>query len=194
MSGTVRYVDEPAQRLTRSEFHAWADAQPHGKFERHSGVVIALAPERSNHVRLKATAWRLLREGIIAGRLPCEAFSDGMTVEIGVDDDFVPDAIVRCGFSFLGNVTVVPDPLIVVEVLSPSTSVTDRTEKLAAYFRLPSIQHYLIVWSDRIRVVHHRRDDDTVATATYTTGAIALDPPGLSLDVAELYAEVGDLG
>ena len=34
---------------------------------------------------------------------------------------------------------------IVVEVLSPSTSATDRTTKLEKYFRLPSAQHYLIV-------------------------------------------------
>jgi Uma2 family endonuclease len=193
VSDRLTVADEPVQRLNRVDFHTWADAQPRGRFERHGGIVIAMAPERTNHARLKATAWRLLREGIITAGLPCEAFPDGMTVEIGDDHDFEPDAIVRCGFPRLGNVTEVPDPLIVVEVLSPSTSATDRTTKLGAYFRLPSVQHYLIAWSDRIRVVHHRRDGDTIATMPHTAGTIVLDPPGLMLDVVELYAEASDL-
>ena len=82
-----------------------------------------------------------------------------------------------------------PDPLIVVEVLSPSTSATDRSEKLEKYFRLPSVQHYLIVWADRRRVVHHRRDGGSVATSVHTEGTIALDPPGMLFDVIALYAE-----
>lgn len=195
MSDRLAPLDEPAQRLSRTAFRAWASAQPRGRYERHGGVVIAMAPERSTHARLKATAWRLLRAGIIATGLPCEAFPDGMTIETGEDDDFEPDAIVRCGDRLPGDATVVLDPLIIVEVLSPSTATTDRTTKFAGYFRLPSVQHYLIVWSDRIRVVHHRRGEDgAIETRAITDGAIALDPPGFSLDVAELYAEAGDFG
>jgi Uma2 family endonuclease len=130
-----------------------------------------------------------LRQGIQAGRLPCEAITDGAGVEIGGDDDFEPDAIVRCGERLADDATKVPDPLIVVEVLSPSTSATDRTTKLEKYFRLPSVQHYLIVWADRRRVVHHRRDGASVATSVHTEGAITLDPPGMLFDVAALYAE-----
>ena len=182
-------IDEPPQRLSRAEYRAWADAQPRGRFERHSGVVVAMAPERAGHARLKAAAWLLLRASIQTNRLPCEALTDGMTVEIGGDDDFEPDAIVRCGERLADDTTRVPDPLIVVEVLSPSTSATDRSEKLEKYFRLPSVQHYLIVWADRRRVVHHRRDGGGVATSVYTEGTISLDPPGMLFDVIALYAE-----
>lgn len=179
------------QRLSRAEYRAWTTAQPRGRFERHSGVVVAMAPERLVHNRLKAAAWLLLRQGIQTNRLPCEALTDGMTVEIGGDDDFEPDAIVRCGERLSnGDTTTVPDPLIVVEVLSPSTSATDRAEKLEKYFQLPSVQHYLIVWSDRIRVVHHWRAESRVETTVHTAGAITLDPPGMLFDVPALYAEV----
>ena len=150
-------IDEPPQRLSRAEFHTWVAAQPRGRFERIGGVVVAMAPERLVHARLKAAAWLLLRQGIQANRLPCEAFPDGAGVEIGEDDDFEPDVMVHCGERLAGDATKVPDPLILVEVLSPSTSATDRTTKLEKYFRLPSVQHYLIVWADRRRVVHHRR-------------------------------------
>jgi Uma2 family endonuclease len=184
-------IDEPPQRLSRAEYRAWAAAQPRGRFERHSGVVVAMAPERLAHVRLKAVAWLLLRQGIQVNRLPCEALVDGVGVEIDEDDDFEPDAIVRCGERLADNATKVPDPLIVVEVLSPSTSATDRTTKLEKYFRLPTVQHYLIVWADRPRVVHHRRVASGVETAVHTESTITLDPPGLLFDVAALYAEAG---
>jgi|KBSMisStaDraftv2_1062788.scaffolds.fasta_scaffold140137_3 Uma2 family endonuclease len=182
-------IDEPPQRLSRAEYRAWADAQPRGRFERHSGVVVAMAPERAIHALLKVHAWLLLRQSVQVHRLPCQVFPDGMTVEIGGDDDFEPDAIVRCGERLADDTTRVPDPLIVVEVLSPSTSATDRSEKLEKYFRLPSVQHYLIVWADRRRVVHHRRDGGSVATSVHTEGTIALDPPGMLFDVIALYAE-----
>jgi Uma2 family endonuclease len=185
----LRPIDEPPQRLSRAEYRAWAAAQPHGRFERHSGVVVAMAPERAVHALLKANAWLLLRQSVQAHRLPCQVFPDGMTVEIDEDDDFEPDAIVRCGDRLADDLTTVPDPLIVVEVLSPSTSATDRTTKLEKYFRLPTVQHYLIIWADRRRVVHHRRAGGSVETAAHTEGAITLDPPGMLFDVAALYAE-----
>jgi Uma2 family endonuclease len=182
-------IDEPPQRLSRAEYRAWAAAQPRGRFERHSGVVVAMAPERAVHARLKVAVWALLRQGIQAHQLPCEAFPDGMTLEIGDNDDYEPDALVRCGDRLADDAITVPDPLIVVEVLSPSTSATDRTTKLEKYFRLPTVQHYLIVWADRRRVVHHRRVGGGVETAAHTEGTITLDPPGLLFDVAALYAE-----
>jgi Uma2 family endonuclease len=182
-------IDEPPQRLSRADYHAWITAQPRGRFERHFGVVVAMAPERLVHVRLKAAAWLLLRQGILANRLPCEALVDGVGVEIGEDDDFEPDAIVRCGERLADDLTTVPDPLIVVDVLSPSTSATDRATKLEKYFRLPTVQHYLIIWADRRRVVHHRRAGGSVETAAHTDGTITLDPPGMLFDVAALYAE-----
>jgi Uma2 family endonuclease len=183
-------VDEPQQRLSRAEYRAWSAAQSRGRFERHYGIVVVSEPERLAHNRLKAAAWLLLRQSIQANRLPCEAFTDGMTVEIGGDDDFEPDAVVRCGERLVNDdTTTVPDPIIVVEVLSPSTSATDRTEKLEKYFRLPSMQHYLIVWADRRRVVHHRRVGSSVETTVHTEGAITLDPPGMPFDVDALYAE-----
>ena len=42
-----------------------------------------------------------------------------------------------------------PDPISIVEVLSPSTSAIDRAWKLQEDFRLPSLCHYLIVWADK---------------------------------------------
>ncbi len=72
------------------------------------------------------------------------------------------------------------DPVIIVEVVSASSRRIDATVKLAAYFRLPSVMHYLIVEPTRPSVVHHARGTgDTILTRIVTAGSITLDPPGL---------------
>ena len=146
----------------------------YGRFERHSGVVVAMAPSASPmpppegcHVNTYASPGHPN-----LNRLPCEAFPDGAGVEIGEDDDFEPDVMVHCGERLADDETKVPDPLIVVEMLSPSISATDRSKKREKYFRLPTVQHYLIVWADRrTRVVHHRRTGGGVETTKCTPRA-----------------------
>lgn len=78
-------------------------------------------------------------------------------------------------------------PVVVVEVLSPSTAATDISGKLAGYFRVPSIHHYLIVHPTRRTVIHHRRTDDGIHTRIVATGPIAMTPPGITIDMDELY-------
>jgi Uma2 family endonuclease len=77
----------------------------------------------------------------------------------------------------------------VVEVLSPSTRRVDVTRKLAGYFRLPSIIHYLIVDPIKPIVVHHARGtDDTIVTRIVTEGSILLDPPGVEVAITDIYS------
>ena len=174
--------------MTREEYRRWAEAQPDGRFERIDGVVVAMAPERANHADRKALIWLALRWAVADAGLRCHVYPDGMTVEVD-DSDFEPDAVVHCGDPLPGDSVSVPEPLVVVEVLSPSTRGGDLTRKLVAYFKLPSVQHYLVFWADRPQVVHHRRSEDGqgVETRMLTEGEIRLDPPGISITVAEVY-------
>jgi len=178
---------EPDFRMSREEFRAWAQAQP-GRYERWDGVVVAMAPPRVGHALRKANVWAALRRAVREAALPCQALPDGLTVEVD-DSDYEPDASLHCGSPLPENAVVVPNPIVLVEVLSPSTSGIDRAMKLREYFRLPSVQHYLIVWPDRWRVVHHRRMGQGIETATLTEGLIGLDPPGIEIGMAEIYAE-----
>jgi Uma2 family endonuclease len=187
-------VYEPVIRMSREEYRAWAEQQATGRYERINGIVVArdgvsaMAPERAHHNRRKFRAAQALDAQIRAAGLPCEVFTDGMTVEVG-DSDYEPDAIVRCGEKLPGDMIAVSDPLIIVEVLSPSTSSTDRAWKFREYFRLPSLRHYLIVWADKQQVAHHERGaNGEIATRTITAGEIRLDPPGISIAVEDIYA------
>src|SRR6266567_4141646 len=68
----------------------------------------------------------------------------------GDDTDYEPDAVVNCGERPDPEGFVAPQPVIVVEVLSPSSRSTDAGAKLADYFRVPSVQHYLMVDTRRL--------------------------------------------
>jgi Uma2 family endonuclease len=182
---------KPPLRMSRAEYRRWAEAQPRGRFERVAGEVVAMAPERAAHNRVKARIWRALDAAVRSAGLPCEAFTDGMAVEIGEDYDYEPDALVNCGDPLPADVMAAPNPVVVVEVLSPSTQSTDTGAKLADYFRVPSVQHYLILRADRPQVIHHRRSDDgaSIETRVVTESAIRLAPPGIEVAVADFYPE-----
>jgi Uma2 family endonuclease len=179
----------PDLPMSREEYRRWAEAQPSGRFERIEGLVVAMAPERLSHATRKALVWLALRQAVQAAGLPCEVYPDGVTVEAD-DNDFEPDAVLRCGDELPGDGVSVPDPLVVVEVLSPNTRQGDLTRKMVAYFRVPSVRHYLIFWADQPQVIHHRRrdEDEGIATRVLTTGEITLDPPGISITVEEIYS------
>jgi Uma2 family endonuclease len=87
------------------------------------------------------------------------------------------------------GVQEVPIPLILVEVLSPSTKRRDHGAKLEGYFTLPSLWHYLIIDPDASRVIHHKRGaGNAIETEIVTGPRLQLDPPALEVDLTEALA------
>ena len=183
-------IHQPETPMTREEFLTWVEQQPSSRFERIDGIVVAMAPERISHIRRKGSARDALRRAIReAGLASCEVLGDGVTVQVE-DSDFEPDALLHCGPRLPGEATKVADPLVLVEVLSPDSGTRDRATKLRAYFKLPSVQHYLIVWPDEQRIVRHSRGpDDQLGTQVFVSGEIRLDPPGITVTVEEFYVD-----
>lgn len=139
-------------------------------------------------LRLGSGARLTIRSVVRERGLDCEALPDGMTVKVDEHTAYEPDAQVHCGEALADDVVLVPAPVIVVEVLSPSTATRDTGAKLADYFRVASLRHYLIVRTDRPTVIHHRRGDgDLIETRIVTAGSLDLDPPGIALDLDRIY-------
>jgi Uma2 family endonuclease len=178
----------PKARMSVDEYLAWAEKQP-GRYELLDGTVFAMSPEGAGHAEIKAAVHAALLAGIRARGLPCHALPDGMTVRINEATAYEPDVLVYCGTKLLPSAVEVPNPVIVVEVLSPSTRHIDLSAKLADYFRLPSIAHYLIVDPEKPRIIRHARAaGDTILTRIVNDGSIRLDPPGLELATADVYS------
>ena len=173
--------------MTATEFLAWAATQPKGRFELVRGEIIAMAPEKARHSLTKGAAFRALGDAVRRADLSCTVFPDGMTVVVDDFTAYEPDAVVQCGAPVDLDSTVVPEPMIIVEVLSLSTQRLDAGGKLADYFRLPSLRHYLLIDAVRRAITHHARSDNgVIITRIFRDGELNLDPPGLTLPVTGL--------
>lgn len=189
----------PEQPMTVEEFLAWAETLPReaGRFELWDGrVVIKRGPagsmnaERSQHWEMKAALFIALRDAVRRAGIEAHAVLEGATVTLppgtrGVE----PDALVYLGPKVPRDALVVPAPIIVCEVLSPSTARHDTSAKLEGYFALASIEHYIIADPDsRQLIVHSRGAGPELLTRLVSDpeAHLTLDPPGLVLDLSEV--------
>lgn len=180
---------QPKARMSVEEFLAWAEHQP-DRFELFDGEVFAMAPQRVRHAEAKFAVRLALRGGIREAGLPCHMLPDGVTVRIDDATSFEPDALVYCGPRLDADAIAAPAPVIVVEVLSPSTGRIDTGQKLVGYFRVSSLMHYLIVDPVKRMMIHHKRGaDGLIETRIAAGGTIDLTPPGFRLDVSASLTE-----
>ncbi len=163
-------------------FLVWAEGRD-GRWELRDGRPVMMAPERAIHALTKYAAQESLKAGIERAGLASRMFPDGMTVRIHSRTAFEPDALVVCPSPTLDSIEI-PNPVVVVEVLSPSTAGDDHGPKLDGYFALPSVEHYLIPDPDRRVMIWHKRGQaGAIETRILRDGLIRLDPPGLEAEV-----------
>jgi Uma2 family endonuclease len=145
-------------RMTADEFILWAMEQPEGKrYELVGGEVFPMSPERVGHNEVKTAVLVSLRSAFRERGLVGQVFGDGMAVRVDETTIYEPDALVRLGDRLPRDAVEIKDPVIVVEVLSPSTQSVDTGIKLTDYFRLPSMRHYLVVNASSGTVTHYTR-------------------------------------
>lgn len=170
--------------MTADQFITWTMLLPEtDRYELVAGVAVAMSPERAAHARVKQRVFQQLAAGIGTANASCEAFIDSLGVRVDDATLYIPDVLVRCGPPIDGDTTAITDPLIIVEVLSPSTQGVDTGTKFTDYFRMPSLRHYLIVRAETRTVIHHGRDAaGAILTRIVRDGPILLDPPGIVLD------------
>ncbi len=180
----------PKSNLTVEQYlKAYRGAQ--GRYELVAGHVVKMAAETATHVRLTGRVFRALASAIERKDLDCEAFQDGITVKTSTNTAREPDVSVQCGKSLDGDSLLLDKPLILVEVVSPGSVSKDESQKLAEYFRIPSVMHYLIVWPSERMCYHHKRlSDGKVLTTIVRSGKIEFDPPGISISFKDVFGEV----
>lgn len=174
--------------MTVEEYLSWAEGRP-GRYELIGGEVVAQASERARHWKIKLATHVALLNAVKAGGVGCHIVPDGGTVRIDQWTAYEPDGMVYCGREVDGDSLIVENPVVVVEVLSPTTGRNDKSRKLADYFRVPSIAHYLIIDADAPLIIHHQRGaEGAILTHILREGVVKLDPPGIALPLSEIYA------
>lgn len=141
---------------TYAEYLALEDESPI-RHEYLDGEIYAMAGGTPDHAALAAAVIQAL-----AGALPpgCRAFSSDLRVRVlSTGLSTYPDVAVVCGKTVraLDDVIAVTNPVLVVEVTSPSTEDYDRGEKLRHYMQIESVREVAIVSHRAPRVTMHRR-------------------------------------
>ncbi len=178
------------QRLTVDEFLAWSSRQEKGRYELQDGRVIKQQSQNVGHLKAKGRIFTLVQAAIERAGLPFYVFPDGATVRIASKTAYEPDTLVAPLPMPADSALEVPNPVIVVEVLSPSSIKRDLTDKLAGYFQVPSIVHYLVLDPEEKVIIWHRRASSSAIEppVKLATGNLRLDPPGIEIDVANVFA------
>ena len=140
--------------LTPEEYLAWERKQPF-KNEYHNGQIIAMSGASRAHNRITVDITIQLGNQLMDGE--CEVFAGDMRVRTSPTlSYFYPDVIVVCGEPRFEDDTfdTLLNPVLVIEVLSPSTAAFDRGEKFEHYKQIASLQEYILVSQDRVHVEH----------------------------------------
>jgi Uma2 family endonuclease len=176
------------KRMTADRYLAWVDQPPSGRYELVNGQVVAMNPQRVEHIETKLAVAIALRDALRGGS--CHALADDMAVKVDESTVYEPDALVYCGERLAKGTTVFSAPVVVVEILSPGTKTVDTTRKLEGYFKLVSVRHYLIVDPEQRMIVHHARDDQgAIATTVLSSGDLTLKAIGARIPVGAFFAD-----
>jgi Uma2 family endonuclease len=127
------------------------------KHEYIYGEVYAMAGTSDNHARIAGNIFVAL--SVRLRDSPCEPFASEIKVRVNPNVYYYPDILVTCEQE-PENPYFRNEPILIVEVISPSTREIDRREKLLFYQQMPSVQEYTVVEQEKMHVEIHRRQPD----------------------------------
>lgn len=135
----------------------------HARYEYWDGELVCMSGGTEQHIRISGSVYYSLRKQLEGG--PCESFNSELPIKTPALPPYrYADASVVCGKPVLEKIEgfdVLTNPILIVEVLSPSSESRDRKEKRAAYQSLPSLMEYLLVAQDAPHVTHYLRQQDS---------------------------------
>ncbi|NDJ12187.1 MAG: Uma2 family endonuclease [Acidobacteriia bacterium] len=158
------------------------------------GEMFAMAGTSFNHNRIVRSTERALGRALDGRR--CDVFFLDVKVHVPATGLYTyPDIVVTCGpiAALDKHQDTLTNPLVIVEVLSPSTRNYDRGEKFQHYRSIPSFREYLVLAQDEIRVEHHVRQPDGAwifREHTALTDVVHLASIDCNLNISTLYADV----
>lgn len=179
-----------APRMRVAEFLEMIRDRPdEERWELLDGEAVLMAPPTERHQEIVSNLVGVLRP--LAAKFGCRVLP-GLGLRNDFVDDYapIPDIVVRCGPRIPDGYA--RDPVIIVEVLSPSTMNNDRGRKAAFYQGLQTLRAYLIVYSDEARVELWSRGNGPDATVRVLgrDDVIPLPDIGGAIPVAALYEDI----
>ena len=183
-------AQKPKTRFSAAEYLALEEEAEY-RSEYYQGEIFAMSGGSANHNRIAGNLFVALRSAL-RGK-PCEAFINDMRLQVKRHHLYTyPDVMVVCGkIEFAqGRNDTVANPILIVEVLSPSTEAYDRGKKFVNYQSIPELRDYVIVSHRERRIDHYRRAEGgewIVATHTTLDSRIALTGLDGTLTLGDIY-------
>jgi Uma2 family endonuclease len=180
---------ETAEKLlTLAEFLEWDDGTD-TRYELVRGKILAMAPPSARHSVIASRIGGALEAGL---KRPCYVGTNAGVIRPDRDDTFYEaDLVVSCT-PLQSDAVTIPQPTVVIEVLSPTTAEHDRGSKLYDYRRIASVQEIALVASEQRHVEIWRRRgakwevEDLIGDATLELETVAVEIP-----FAAIYAGSG---
>jgi Uma2 family endonuclease len=180
---------EHQQTMTVEEYFQLEENDPDTRYEYIDGHVYAMAGGTANHDTIKSNMQRILWN-LLRGST-CRVYSSDMKVYISETRYFHPDVTVTCDPRDRGTVQAIRSPRLVVEVLSPTTELTDRTWKLKNYRLHPTIGEYALADSQSLKIeIYHKENNKWIYEAFENNDEITLHSLGVHFSLADAYTDV----
>jgi Uma2 family endonuclease len=142
--------------MTIAEFLEWDDGT-NRRYQLVDGVPVMMAPTLEAHGELAINIGAEIRSRL---RPPCRVIGEaGVTISARKDTFYVADLAITCA-PRMASRRMVAEPVVIVEVLSPSTGPVDRWRKVADYRTLPSVEAIVVAFADERRIELQRRSAD----------------------------------
>jgi Uma2 family endonuclease len=182
--------------MARARPHPWTvddflafEAEEPERYEFVDGIVRMMTGGSAAHSAIKGNTFAEFRAALRAG--PCRVDVDDLKV-VTATAVMYPDILVICR-PMAPDDDRVPDPTVVVEVLSPTTETHDRIRKWREYQTIASLQHFVLVTQSERRVEVYTRDRDgwQLAVVEPPADTVALKAIGANLSVGAIYENSG---
>ena len=164
------------------------------KHEFFDGELFRMSGGTIEHSQIAINVTGELRSQLADG--PCRVLNSDMRIKLPTGLYTYPDASVVCDQPDFedGHKDVLLNPIVVVEVLSPTTEAYDRGKKFRHYQTCPSLREFVLVAQDRAAVDHYLRQPTSgqwlLTTFESLDGTVPLPSLGVALSLREIYAKV----
>jgi Uma2 family endonuclease len=180
---------EHRQTMTVEEYFQLEASNHDACYEYVDGHVYAMAGGTANHDTVKSNVQRILWNFLRGSN--CRVYSSDMKVYISETRYFHPDVTVTCDPRDRGTVQAIQSPRLVVEVLSTTTELTDRTWKLKNYRTHPTIEEYVLADSQSFEVeIYYKENNKWIYEAFENSDEIALHSLNVHFSLADVYIDV----
>lgn len=169
--------------MTPAEFLAW-EAEQELKWEFDGFQPVAMNGVTVAHSVIQGNLTTMLNIRLRGS--PCRPYGPDLKIEIGLKYRY-PDAFVSCTPA-VRSASVAAEPVVIFEVLSESTAVTDRTTKLMEYRSLPSLKRYILLEQGApLATVIARSDTGWSIEVLDASGVLSMPEINVEIAMTELY-------